>query len=645
MDPVSVAYLIKKGKLRPEEVSYRQNLNVKYDANGDGVKGDDEKQSKLYSAGTLPEVITGNAFAGYSYYRYDAADYVKEVSGKDAGFGFDDGFGTTDIPNSLFPKYYSETYRYEDFLNKWVDWEYNKELPALVTDLAAPATVYVEDMPMTCTSDVAETGAVKGTTAIYTGEVKTFASQVEIIDFLGDSVATDRQGLTLDENGAYKQKGNGGTLIKYPDGFGLEDAVYIGYSFGVINDSSFRYGNIGYWNGEGEGKHKPSFHDVWINPKVSYPWYSFKVNRDAEVIVFTTSDIAFLSEAGYDKVTLANADIISTSRNMNSGYKYDFTRVYSKKFSAGDTVEMKTAMGDKLYMVFVKEANATTADTSLSSISVNGVPVEGFDPAVKEYNVEITDPSVLTAPVVTATANDANARVYVEKATSFPGITTIQVVHANGVTDEYKVNHTYSGDLVSNVQMLDGSGIIPYEYIAYATEVDKTTGETVPKFTKDYKMITADKITYLKNGMVVGSIAFTGRDTTITQINDASLIGKDVIIPGMEWYNGGACSYAFQGSGRDGGVHIDNWVNFNLNRKATIKIMMASPSAVFEKILLAQGYTKSTSNVNYFESSTISRNRKAMFTKTFDAGLVNIPNGNIYNNDAYTIVIDYVDYE
>ncbi len=647
MDPVSVAYLIRNGYLREADVTYRRNDNVAYDANGNGVKESaTESLKKLYAAGLVPDIVTGDGFSGYSYYRYDAADKIKEISGSDAGYGYDNGFGVVDIPNSLFPYYYSETYTYQDYLDKWSDWEYNKELPPLVTNLAAPATVHVEDMPMLCNSNDAATGSIKGTQYTYTGDVPVFTSQVKIVNFLGDSVAADRNGLSLNDKGAYRQNGNGGALISYPDGFGLEDATYIAYSFGVINDASFRYGSKGYWNGNGEGLHKPSYHDVWINTKDIYPFYSFDVTRDAEVIVFATNDIAFLANDGYNKITLANDDGIKTARNMNTGYRYDFTRAYVKNFPAGSKVEMKTGQGDRIYCVFVKEAKVTEADTSLKSISVDGVEIADFDPEVKTYSVELTDPSKLTAPVVTATANDANAKVYVTPATDFPGTTTIEVVHANGFSDRYTINHTYSGDMISDLKVMDGSWVIPKELFAYVTTTDATTGETVPKYPNDFKMATADKPAYYRNGLVIGGYVFNGRTTTITAINDPSIVGKDIIIPGMEWYNGGQTSMAFQGSGRAGGTHIDNWLNFNLKRKATIKIMMASPSTIFEKTLTSQGYIKKTSNVNFFDASPIVRNRRAMFTKTFDGNTtVNIPNGNVYANDAYTIVIDYADYE
>ena len=158
------------------------------------------------------------------------------------------------------------------------------------------------------------------------------------------------------------------------------------------------------------------------------------MTKNAEVLVFASNNVKFLEEdENYDKAMLDRADYFKVMRNMNSPTYYDMTRVYSANYAAGDTVEMKTpGNGEVLYCVFVKEAKNPAIDTALTSISVDGVEVPDFDPEVKEYSVTVTDPSVLTAPVVTAKANSAGAAVEVIPATEFPGTTKIVVSHVNG---------------------------------------------------------------------------------------------------------------------------------------------------------------------------------------------------------------------
>lgn len=638
VDAISVAWLMREGVLREDEISYQTNNNAWYDTNGDHKRqyGDattNEGLATLYRSDRVPEgYITGDALSGYYIKRYDVIDYLVEKSGSISGWGFDNSYSLKDIPNSILPYYYSETYQYQDYLDMWKDWDYTAGLSDLVTDFNHASSVYVEDMPMKVTHNTIHNGE----TATYTGNV-TVSDKVKfrVTDLFDLTLTPDRDGLKLDDNGALKSQAATGALVSYPDGFGLEDATFICFTNGVVNDGGYSWGSDGYYNPP-----KASYYDMWVNRGTCYPWYSFKVTRDAEVLVFASNDVKFLEDdENYDKAMLDRADYFKIMRNMNDPIYYDMTRVYSANYAAGDTVEMKTpGNGEVLYCVFVKEAKNPAIDTSLTSISVDGVEIEGFDPKVKEYSVAVTDPSVLTAPVVTAQANSANATVEVIPATEFPGTTRIVVSHVNGGTDVYTVNHTYGEDMISDLKVMDGSGFIPKEMYAYNSNLSS-------KYPDGYTMIAGDKPAYYRNGMVVGGLAFNARTATITQINDASLVGKDVIIPGMEWYNGGVSSYALASSGQENGVHIDNWLNFKLKRKATLKIMMASPSAVFEKTLLSQGYVKSTSNVDYFVSSTIHKNRRAMFTKTFDAGMVNIPNANVYYNDAFTVVIDYADYE
>src|SRR5690606_35860427 len=65
-------------------------------------------------------------------------------------------------------------------------------------------------------------------------------------------------------------------------------------------------------------------------------------------------------------------------------------------------------------------------DASLSSLSVDELPLTGFAPAVWVYEVELPY-GTSTIPVVSATTNDANASMEITQATQLPGEATVLV--------------------------------------------------------------------------------------------------------------------------------------------------------------------------------------------------------------------------
>jgi len=640
VDAISIAWLMREGVLKEDEISYQKNQNAWYDTNGDhrrqyGDATTNEGLSTLLGSDRVPEgYITGDCMSAYYVMRYDVIDYLIEKSGNTAGWGFDNSYTKKDIPNSLLPYYYSETYKYQDYLDMWKDWDYTAGLADLVTDFNHVSSVYVEDMVMTKGSE----------TATYTGNISiSDGVKFRVTDLFGLTVTPDRPGLEI-VDGALKNQNATGALVSYPDGFDLEDATFICFTNGPVNDAGYVYGSAGYVDPP-----KGSYHDMWISRTKSYPWYSFKVTRDAEVLVFASNNVKFLEEdENYDKAMLDAADYFKVMRNMNGPTYYDMTRVYSANYAAGDTVEMKTpGNGEVLYCVFVKEAKNPAIDTALTSISVDGVAIPDFDPEVKEYSVAITDPSVLTAPVVTAKANSAGAAVEVIPATEFPGTTRIVVSHVNGGTDVYTVNHTYDAALLTNLNLMDG--VVPKTMMQWAIDAGKLnyTSEN------DYTLPAADKARplYFQNRMVLGTIAFNNRSYPIGVVNDTSIYGKDVVIPSYNWIDStmNVSEAAFLAAGQANPISVDNWVNFDIARKATVKIFVTNGSTGLQSKLQGQGYQKETSNNPYYfvahnATGGALRNYNVVYSKTFEAGKVNIPNG-YTTADLYTIVIDYADYE
>jgi hypothetical protein len=85
----------------------------------------------------------------------------------------------------------------------------------------------------------------------------------------------------------------------------------------------------------------------------------------------------------------------------------------------------------------------TGTDASLSDLTVGGTTITGFDTATTSYTVEVAK-GTTEVPAVTATTTDAGASTIVSAAGSLPGVTSVEVVAANGTTKKtYTVSFKY----------------------------------------------------------------------------------------------------------------------------------------------------------------------------------------------------------
>lgn len=83
---------------------------------------------------------------------------------------------------------------------------------------------------------------------------------------------------------------------------------------------------------------------------------------------------------------------------------------------------------------------AATNDSTLSALFVDDVRIEGFDPAIHSYDIELAY-GTTAMPAVTAITNDADAGKVITDITSLPGIATVVVTAADGIaTLTYTVN-------------------------------------------------------------------------------------------------------------------------------------------------------------------------------------------------------------
>ncbi len=79
---------------------------------------------------------------------------------------------------------------------------------------------------------------------------------------------------------------------------------------------------------------------------------------------------------------------------------------------------------------------------TLSSITLNGTPLNGFAAQTTDYNV-VLPAGTTEVPTVAATTSDSNASAVVTAATKLPGTTTIKAIAEDGTTTKtYNVNFT-----------------------------------------------------------------------------------------------------------------------------------------------------------------------------------------------------------
>ena len=94
---------------------------------------------------------------------------------------------------------------------------------------------------------------------------------------------------------------------------------------------------------------------------------------------------------------------------------------------------------------FYKTAVDPADDATLSDLKVDGTTIDGFSPAVLEYNYDL-EPGTTDAPQVSVTTNNTGASESITQASGVPGTATIVVTSANSnVSKTYIVNFAVSG--------------------------------------------------------------------------------------------------------------------------------------------------------------------------------------------------------
>ena len=178
-------------------------------------------------------------------------------------------------------------------------------------------------------------------------------------------------------------------------------------------------------------------------PTISPALRNYDLNAPADIAtVITWNSAATVTDVVYGIYSLtADTEFVLAGNNLIIKNSYLSGLSLSEEDTLGFVIVFNTGATATLTITVV-DGYVPSDDADLSSLSVNGTPVSGFDPDDTEYDVELPYGSVSAA--VYATASDsANAQVDITQASSLPGNATITVTAEDGTTTKtYTINLT-----------------------------------------------------------------------------------------------------------------------------------------------------------------------------------------------------------
>ena len=135
---------------------------------------------------------------------------------------------------------------------------------------------------------------------------------------------------------------------------------------------------------------------------------------------------------------------LAKANNQNEeGTPNDDTIVYTYSLSEGDSVLTLGLTGfanGEGHWTYKLVKNVLSNDATLSSISVNSIPLSGFSPQTTsyDYNMAVDD---TTVPTISVSTSNSNATYTIDDASAVPGTTTINVTSEDGETQmSYTIN-------------------------------------------------------------------------------------------------------------------------------------------------------------------------------------------------------------
>lgn len=131
------------------------------------------------------------------------------------------------------------------------------------------------------------------------------------------------------------------------------------------------------------------------------------------------------------------------------------------------------------------------SDVTLQDLQADGETVDGFDPQITSYIVEIPFGST-AVPAITATANDPNATVQIISATTVKGQTLVYVTDSNNKSNVYRISFAEADDTRDKTTTLaginiDGEALLEFEPTQHYYTIELPNNASV------VPVVTADK--------------------------------------------------------------------------------------------------------------------------------------------------------
>ncbi len=289
------------------------------------------------------------------------------------------------------------------------------------------------------------------------------------------TVYSRRSGLGDTSLGVSPQSVATGSVVSYPDGMGLDDSetLFIGPS--IWSDGARVTSSNASIHSDAM-----TYADLYI--KYNVDLYKFTLNKDCEVMVFATEEhTGYEASDKWRKFVLDNEDAITVVRMNNSHDKYRY--VYTGLFKKGDEVTITTPGNTAMLMTFVKPMPNSEAPM-LSSISVDGIPLNNFNPKVHEYTYGVSSDNI-KCPEIYAESAIPGQKVTVENPKYFPGTAYVKVVNKYGMETVYTITY-YEKDNTGIIKDLNKVAAKKYDSLTINNK--RTTGDYASKTFTDLDM-------------------------------------------------------------------------------------------------------------------------------------------------------------
>jgi len=151
---------------------------------------------------------------------------------------------------------------------------------------------------------------------------------------------------------------------------------------------------------------------------------------------FTSDTLSYTKELAYGTTAVPNISAVAKDSNAN-------VQITPATALPGTTqIEVTAEDGTTIKTYTVEFTIAKNTEASLSSLMIEGIPVEGFTSDTLSYTKELAY-GTTTVPNISAVAKDSNANVQITPATALPGTTQILVTAEDGISSKtYSMNFT-----------------------------------------------------------------------------------------------------------------------------------------------------------------------------------------------------------